>query len=392
MPCEGIAEILVSEAGRYLPDQILRQPSFAASVWRNIWTWDTWPQGLGPTINILTYENSAPTSASPTRTPVTPVDGQEGGLCLPPVEEVNIASTTRQMTLNHHALHSPPFCANNLLFPFQVMQQLNAIVEKLADYTKLVWEQWMREDYFRWCETKVVVDGCPPHESTTTATSYPAFQATSPLSQGILDRYYVSLIRKGATGMGQNNGAPVLTLICSMETSDNILRTNSEIVQDLRWGQPNLLLQSLGVTKAYKGFFHVYDNFPRRFTYAGGVYTQVAPFALSAATVGQKAVINSAWLAAPYEESFIYSPSVTKYLVPTPVTNAGGGVNFKPQNYTGEWSFRIWPNEQCNPDGNIGKFRGVLMAAAMPVYPTHGVAFVHLRCDPACGLIIGCSA
>lgn len=391
MACTAITDIVVRESGRYLADEIFKR-NFARSPWQMLLKRGEYPRGLGDTINVLTYERSAPTDAAPTWATVSTVDGTEGGACLPTATKVAIASTTRNFGLARRVLEGPDFCAEDLRTPFELEQQLNAITDILAEYVRLEWDIRDRNEYFRLCKRKVVVDGCPPTETFTGAATYPAAEATSVLTQGILDRYKAKLFRDGAqqSALGQTNGMPVLTLICSMETSDNIIKTNADVRQDLRWGNPGELLKALGVEREYRGFYHVYDAYPRRFTYAGGAYTNVAAFATQAATKGNKAEVNSSWETAGFEESFIFDPTVYTQLIPRPVTTPAPNYRFDPVTYTGVWQVKNILNRDCNPDGNILYHRGILAAGSLPVHPERGVAFVHLRCDPACNLVLTC--
>jgi hypothetical protein len=352
----------------------------------------TFPKGMGDILNVLTYERSAPLEAAPAWHDVVTVDGAEGGACLPPVTKVGIASTTRNFNLQRRALEGPDFCAEDLRTPFELAQQLNSISDILAEYSRLEWEIHNRQEYFRLVKRKVVM-GCPPTESNTSATTYPAVCATSILTQGILDRYAAKLFRDGAmqSAMARDNGRAVLTLITSWETSQNLITLNADMRQDLRWAKPDMLLEPiLTNNRVYRGFVHVIDPYPRRFTCAGGVYTEVPAFMTAAATKGNKAEINTEYEAAPYEETVIKDPSVMKQLIPEPITNPAPNFRFDPVTYTGSWKVQNIQDRICNPDSNILYHRGILAAASMPIHPERGVAFVHLRCDPACAGVTSC--
>jgi hypothetical protein len=132
--------------------------------------------------------------------------------------------------------------------------------------------------------------------------------------------------------------------------------------------------------------------FPRRFTCTGGVYTEVPAFTQVAATKGNKYDINPAYRTAPYEEIFIFDPEVFTQLVPQPITNPAPNFRFDPISYVGDVRILNIPNETCNPDGNILRHRVIMAAASMPKNPWKGVAFVALRCDPACGNATSCSS
>src|SRR6185436_4884245 len=108
---------------------------------------------------------------------------------------------------------------------------------------------------------------------------------TSILTQGVLNRWRIRLLRDGAvtSALGMENGSPILTLIVSAETSEDLIFRNADIRQDLRWGKPNELLAPFGVDRSYRGFYHLIDNYPIRGVCTGGVFTEIAAFT---ATVG----------------------------------------------------------------------------------------------------------
>lgn len=391
MACTEITDIVVRESGRF-QEEIYKR-TFAFSPQMSLMPRGVFPGGKGDVINVLTYERSAPTQATPQWINSVTVDGAEGGSCLPPVTKVGIGSTTRNFNLMEAALEGPDFCAEDHRTVFSLMQQLNAITSIMAEYTRIMWEIRDRQEYFRMVKRKVVVDGCPPTESNTMAATYPAVCPTSILTQGILDRYAAKLFRDGAmqSAMARDNGRGVLTLITSWETSQNLIKLNPEIRQDIRWADPGELLKPiLTNNRVYGGFVHVIDPYPRRFTCADGVYTEVPAFAAFNPTKGESAEINTAYETAPFEETVIKDPMVMQQLIPLPVTNPAPQFNYKAVNYTGNWRVVNIPDRKCNPDENILFHRGILKAASMPIHPERGVAFVHLRCDPACALVTSC--
>ncbi len=395
MACDNITDILVRESGRIGTDIYKRM--FARSPWVRLTPRGVFPGGMGETISVLTYERSAPTDAAPTWSDIAVVDGAEGGACLPPAFKVSIASTLRNYNLQRRVLEGPDFCAEEARTVFALRDQLNAITDVLAQYAMLEWEIRDRHEYFRMAGIKVSLNSCYPTFTDTQATTYPAVCPTMMLNQGVLNRFRLSLIRDGATedAMGMVDGSPVFTLIVSAETSERLIFDNADIRQDLRWGKPSELLAAIGVERSYRGFFHVIDPYPRRFSCAGGTFTEVPAFIQStAATKGLKAQVNPNWVStasAPYEESFIHVRSVYDQLIPQPVTNPASNFTFDPVTYTGDWKLKNIPDRVCNPDGNIIFHRGVMAAASKPIHPERGVAFIHLRCDPPCSAITTCS-
>jgi hypothetical protein len=383
----AITDIVVRESGRF-SDEIFTR-AFPRSPWIGLIRKGAFPEGQGEVISNLTYERSAPTDANPTWSDVSVVDGAEGGACLPTATVVGIASTTRTWNLQRRVLEGPDFCVEELRTPFQIRKQLEAIIDVLTDYSILTWEMRYRHEYLRLCGRKVVV-GSTLTEGT--AATFPATSPTSLLTQGVLNRYKVKLIRDGAAGsaLGMENGAAIMTLICSMETSDRILFDNEDIRQDIRWGKPSELLAPYGVERSYRGWYHLIDTFPIRYNSSGGTHTEVAPFDTTAATKGNKAIVRSAWESAGAEVSMAFDRDVFISRIPRPITNPHPDFKFDPVNYMGHWAAKNILDRVTNPDGTILYHRGILAAGSEPNKPQNGVAFLHLRCDSALNAVTSC--
>ncbi len=399
MSCDAIQDVLTRESGRIGPEIYNRV--FQRSPWIKLIQRGVFPDGMGHTISTLTYERSAPTQAEPTWLALTVNDGDiaEGGLCLPPAQQVGVASTIRNYNLARRVLQGPDFCVENIRFSFQLRDQLEAVISILTEYAMIEWEIRDRHEYLRLVKWKVTVDSFLT-ESTSTTSPYFAACPTSILTQGVLNRWRIRLLRDGAitSALGMENGSPILTLIVSAETSEDLIFRNADIRQDIRWGKPNELLSPFGVDRSYRGFYHLIDTYPIRGTCAAGVFTEVAAFTSTpgaysgtAATKGVKTEVATAWTTAPYEISFIFDPTVFDQLIPKPITNPHPKFRFDPVNYMGEWNVKNIPDRICNPDGTILFHRGILGAASKAVHPERGAAFLHLRCDPALNLVTSCS-
>lgn len=376
-----ITDILVRESGRFETDILNRV--FATSPWIHLMPRGVFPGAMGEVISVLTYERNAPDDTDDDWSAVSVVDGQEGGACLPAAEELEIGSTTRTYNLKRKALKGPRFCAEEARSVFALREQLDSIADILSNRTRLEWEKRNRMEYFRMTQYKAVCKAITDFTDSQAATYDGADQADSILTQGYLDYWKPKLIRDGAgsAAMDKYNGAPVLSLICSAETSEHIIRDSGDNQDDLRWGQPSELLRQIGVERIYRGFHHILDPYPRRFNLTGGAYVEVAPFLRSAATKGYKYTVNPDWESATYEESFIFSRGVMTQLIPEPVVAPHPKFKFDPINYMGDWKILNILNEDENPRGNILFHHGILAAGTKPVHPEYGVAFLHLRCN-----------
>lgn len=399
MACDPVIDFLTQESGRYIADLIARRV-FGVSPWLTLIRRAEFPAGMGYSISRLVYERTAPTVAEPTWQDMAIDDGQEGGLCLPPAAKIGVGSTAYNFNLKRRVIDGPDFCAEDLRYKFSLMQQLNDIAGVLADYVTIEWEIRDRHEYFRSCKHKVVMDACgsAATSTSTTASSYPAVCPTGTLDLGTLEYWRLRLLRDGAarTVMLRNDGQPIVTAITSPETSGNIKRLNSTLVQNLNYaymghGMRSILIEAFGVNYTLSGIAFLNDLFPRRFSCSGGVITEIAAFEEQAADKGQKAEIRDAWLTAADEESFIFDPEVFVQLIPRPITNPAANFNFDPVNYTGDWAALNIPDRVCNPRGQILFHQAVMAAATSLLHPERGVAFLHKRCDPQCVLQTSCS-
>lgn len=388
MACSAVTDIVVRESGRFSEEIYNR--AFPRSPWIGLVKKDVFPEGIGEIISNLTYERSAPTTAVPTWSDVAVSDGSLGGACLPEATKIGIGSTTRTWNLQRRALEGPDFCVEELRTPFQIRKQLESVIDILTDYSIIEWEIRYRHEYLRLVKRKVVVG---PVLQEGEGTGFPPQCATGGLTQGVLNRYKTKLGRDGAAGsaLGTRGNAPIFTLVCSEETADRLVFENADIRQDIRYAKPGMLLEPYGVERDYRGFFHLIDMYPIRYTCAAGVYTEVPAFDTAAASKGSKAIVRAAYESAPYEVSFIFDRTVFTSRIPKPITNPAPGFRFDPVSYMGEFRAVNILDRDCNPDGNIIYHRALLASGSEPVHPERGVAFVHQRCDPALNIVSSCS-
>lgn len=391
MACDNVIDFVTRETGRFSTEIFNRV--FPTSPWVGLIKKDQFPSGMGEVISNLTYGRAAPVEAVPAWTAVTVTAGDigvEGGACLPPAKKIAIGSTVRTWQIYRRVLEGPDFCAEELRTPFAVAKQLENILQILTQYTRIEWEIRYRHEYLRLAGLKVVVGNVM---TESTGESFAAVCPTGTLTQGVLNRYKSRLRRDGAdmTALGRENGVGIFTLITDEETSDRLIFENADIRQDLRWGKPSELLAPYGVDRSYRGFYHLIDMFPIRYTCAAGVYTEVAAFNTVAATKGNVQDIRSAYTTAPYTTSVIFNPAVFTSRIPRPVVSPGADVRFDPVNYMGMWTLKNILDRVCNPDGTIVYHRGILASASEPVHPERGIYFVHLRCDPALNLATSCT-
>jgi hypothetical protein len=379
-----VDQLLINESGRIGPD--IYRKTLNTSPWLKLVKQDTWPDEMGEAISVLTYERSL--YANPLSWNTVTYNTGTGNNCVPEAQVINFAQTLRTYNLRQAALESPPICVNDMRFTMKRKEQLSNVFSILQENTSWAWQERYRDEYTRLAEHKMVAFGSGLPESSS---EFPLTAPNSRLTQGILDKVYLKLVRDGAGNnpMGRQNGKPEFTIICSPETSDALLRDDANVRNDYRWnpGKVNELLAPLGVDRSYRGYYHLIDLMPPRWDFVAGAWVRRYPYASVAATQGNKFDVSPDYENAAYEDTIVFHQDVFTSLIPAPITSPGGNVKFDPVSYRGDFKWKNILDKVSNPDGLIGYFRGVLSSGSKPVRPEWGYVIRHRRCDVALGLV-----
>jgi hypothetical protein len=355
------------------------------SVWTSgLIEQETWPDEMGTDISVMTWERSLPAN-SLTWSTLTLNDGT-GSNCVPEAEVIEFGQTLRTYNLQQTAIESPNICVNDLRFTMKRQEQLGQIFRILTENTQWAWKDRFRSEYVRLATHKTIVKDALPEASA----SFPLQVPTSRLTQGVLNRKYMQLCRDGAdmSASGMEDGRPIFTAVMSAETSDQVIRDGSDIQTDFRYSNSvGELLKPLGVTRSYRGFYHLIDPFPPRYDFVGAAWVERLPYVAVATTRGYKYDVNPDYEAAMYEDTIILVKDVYKSLVPTPITSPGGNTSFEPQKYRGDWKWLNIQDRELNPDKTHGYFRGIMSNGSKPIRPEWGYVLRHQRCTTDLGLV-----
>jgi len=425
----SVEQLLVRESGRIGPD--IYRKTVDTSPWLKLVKQDAWPDEMGDSISTLIYERSLPYKANgDLKTNWTTLasnaiagaggiandglgaDSASSNAIAPLGGTIEFGTRLRSYGLAHTSLESPDVSLNDLRFPLKRKEQLSNIMQILTESTREVWVERYRDEYIRLSENKLTATlraagagenttfGIINKPDTTNAVGAPDFGAPDTvtasnnleLTQGMLDRLYFALLRDGAAAEAYSriNGAPVFLLITSMEASDALIRANADVRQDFRWSdRVNELLAPLGVQRTYRNYFHLVDPFLPRYDYSGGAWVRRRPYVRTTtageANPGLRGVrydLNPAYLTAEYEDSIVFCPTVFTSLIPKPLSGFGS-MEFAPQNYRGEFTWKNIPDREKNPDGTLGFFRGIFASGSKPIFPNHGYVIRHKRSAPA---------
>ena len=376
---------LQQEAGRI--GEMISSKLIATDPWNRLVKQDTFPAGMGESIQTLIQERTTVPDASSTAWEDVGTNDGTGNTCNPTPQVVEFARTLKSYNLQQSAIRSPGFCVNDLRTAWKAEEQLAGEVKVLKENSQWFWSNRYRDEFSRLSGNKVVTD-VNDTLAMSTSGSNQAFPAAAPayaLDQGILDQFYLDLSRDAAEGnYAIVDGEPQYALICSPETSNYLKKQNADIRQDLRFSsQVDELIKPFGAAFSYSGFVHLVDRQAPRYTFTGGQFVRVPFFTTAPAGTGNKAVVNPAYRTAPYEVSFIYNPHVYTSRVAQVITSPGSGLKFDPVNYRGEF---MWINNKDNANnilGVNGYFYALFMQGSQPKRTEWGYAIMHLRCGPA---------
>ena len=204
-----------------------------------------------------------------------------GNSCIPPADSVTFHQTLREMQLYHKSVYSPKFCVNDLIFTGARQKQMEAVVKSLDEQVRHYWIKWNRQEWTKWSNKLIAEPGLETVGEG--GITFGTTESTSQLTNGLLEHVYETLILEQgiANSLSMQNGRPIFGLITDQITSRRLTRDDDSIREDYRHSaERDILLKPLGISHTYNGFIHMVDDMPPRYTFSGGVYTEVPPYIL----------------------------------------------------------------------------------------------------------------
>jgi len=402
MSCTNIFDAF-AVATESLAQDVYKRASYR-SMWMNMIEKGEYPQGTGLTQTSYTTGPIEPTAAEEWSA-ITLATGSNGGACDVTYSAIDVGFDATTWSPERFALKGPVLCKDDLVFDHRVEAFLRVYMEKLSIRAQRTWETRFQSLYSKYA-LKAVADSSFTTVATipsgvnelpwvqTGSTGQALNQATSELTQEMLDVAAATLIRNGATNpddsgfIGYSSDGPVFPLYIGLEASQRIAQNNAAFRADLNYadmgaGSGAELLKRIGANRIIKNFRHVPNITPPRFTYSGGKYTLVEPFTSSAGTKGTVWSINPSWTTAPYEGAYVVTPYVFKSHVVRPV-NRVGDLSWLPTNYMGDWQwvtggFRL--DEACvDPLEKKGRHYAEFVHAPEPIFTNQGYLIIFRRC------------
>ena len=387
MACENIKNAFYALTGQVSPrlyNRISINDPWVAYVEKG-----EWPTGMGFTINSMMLERTLTNSESGGEwTPATPSGSGDvptaNNNCLPTPEVLQFGQTLVPFTMARRNIQTENFCINDLQNDFMISQTLSNVMDQLETVTEWVWSNRFQNEYYNLCDHKIT-EKQVGFDITGTAHDFVNNPPTSRLLQGTLEQVYTALVldgavaTSGAIGKGAND-QPIFALFTDAVTSRDLIRQDPDLRMDFRYADPDKLINTLGTPYSYNGYKHVWLKFPPRYDTGGNrIYPYSAPVQT---TKGWKRLVNTAYIYAPYQVSFIFIPTVFTCLYERPSTAPGGGVKFDYSSHMGEFQFLVIPDKSCNPRGELGFFDALYASASQPGHTYLGYAITHINCPP----------
>lgn len=274
---------LLVEASLQFSEDIYRR-TINTSPWLKLIKQGAWPDEMGDTISVITYERTLPSTTNSWDN----INSDSDKFAVPTATQVTLAQTIRTYGIKHTAIESQPITVNDGRMSFRVTEQIKAVYDNLVENVAWLWIQRYRDEFRRLAGTKVIAgpttgvangalyrvttEDYPEALTTTTLGGYS--NGVGILTQGLLNKLYMELIRDGAGNrpMGMENGRPIFTLVTSPENSDALIRLNASTRDDFRYNSSSVseLLKPMGVERSYRGFYHLIDTTCPRYNYVPG--------------------------------------------------------------------------------------------------------------------------
>lgn len=411
--CSTVNDLFSRETNRFSVDVWERYS--VDGPWGRLTRVGKFPQGMGTTLTEITVERVLSGSFENSWANVGTsgdgiADGNVSNGCVPSPTNLSFGQTYRTWNLQTQSYQTPCICLDDLKTSFQIESQIAKTVEQLTQLTKTVLDNRRRSAYLQ--ITNKIQSGYNTEYSFNSNSSIPSTASggdlnycvngtsvglpapTYQLAQDQLDELRVVLIRDGAghNALGKENGAPVLGLVTSPETSRQLLRNNSDLRQDIRYATPSELIAPLGVDRSFAGYYHLVDMEVPRFTYStptynssgvltSGGWTQIYPFVSVSTNKGIAWNHNPAYDVAPYEAAFIFHPDVYEEAVQQVGPNIpGAAFDDYPYYYSGQFFWLNIRDAVQNPLGKIGRWLAVFQNGTRPIAPYLGRTIIHKRC------------
>lgn len=288
--------------------------------------------------------------AQPVRLEMTSVSTLSGlnNSCNPPVTPVVWPGVeAKAIDIQVGTFQLPPLCLNDLMFGANAPAVVDAFVDGASDITGYTLMDQIQTRFTNNAGNKVVVrNGTANADIVSNGPAFPAVASNGTLTYNRFKQWWVNLqyAAQGQTD-AQVGGRDIHTVFISWEARENLIRQDQSIREDIRFGDPVMLLDKMGNERQYyRDFIFETIMFPKRWNFVNGAWVEVLPFGSGSATpttIGNSVNVSAEYQNATYEDAYIFNKLASQIVVPKqpPLVWGRNKIKFEPQNYMGTWKF-----------------------------------------------------
>ncbi len=415
--CQTPFDILKNKTESFSEDIMLK--ASWREPWLNVIPRGTYPNGEGLTRTAFTMGRSEPTSDEEEWVQLQSVEDQGStGACAVTYNQVYVGFHNRNYSPTVFGLVGPLMCQDEFAIGWKSVEfwtkyyraielrNTKSLVNRNGNVYRYMSHKASCNSSFTWHEGGTYNAGVGTIAAVPPAGPDMGFfnhdLPTSMVSQENLDNTAIQLMQEGAHDentqgwITMGNDGPIFPLLIGIDASRRVREDNPDLAQSINASYNSLkdanpLLQRLGASLVLRNFRHVPNLFPARWKLGDSGLERVPTFINSTnskyATKGRVPIINPDWedpTVAEFESCEVLNPLVCTEEVLKPIS---AGMDWKPQNYFGEWKFVSGPDAllalDCagnDPLHKQGAHFAEYRTAHHPHFPEYGRMILFRRC------------
>jgi len=313
-----------------------------------------------------------------------------------------------QYTGYRSSWQSEPVCINDIRFIHEGREQARLITSFMGYITSSVWENWNREQYAYQAVKNghafILTEGGIEYDAQVNRFSYDPYSVDadgdttitfsaalkiSTLNWTFFDWWQDYLGDQCPEAAPATiDGMPVYGLMIHKRDFDKMIMGDPSLREDMRYAKSSVLFDDYRKFSEFKGWAIIHDQRQMRFKIKSVATTTVTAKRVlpmregRAGTIGNIPEANPDYNNAELAVGIVFMKEVIQNLIPTPISNAGGGMIFGPApGYNGTFQ---WINEydrELNPLKEVGYFFARFEAFPKPLmFSSDCIIFLYRRC------------
>jgi hypothetical protein len=290
-------------------------------------------------------------------------------------EKVSHGIETLSYSLMQRDLATDKICLSDIRTFWKYKEMQNAIYSNLSQITANIKEQLARNAAMSFAVKHIAIPGIPFNHVDPYKLPNINGAAVGRLNFRVLKRVYDLAIDELAEyAVGTSDGLPLLGLIASPDTIDELFFEDPDIVQTRQamagGNGDNSLLTSYGFNSTIRGMFVPMKDWhaPRFRADGNGNLIRVFPRERNVPIeIGSRSVTNPDYVKAEYELLIVFTKGIANIRTRRALTSVGGASNFgpEPQGLLGQWKWSNIESEQ-NPMKRVGRYITTMEAGVEP--------------------------